>query len=72
MTPEVFYTYLCNHARRLRLEKLLYLELSRSPSEHFKPLPDPGTVAVSEAKWPLCKRFRSETFTNLYCKSYRL
>jgi hypothetical protein len=31
-TPEVFYTYFYNHARRLRLEKLLYLELSKSPN----------------------------------------
>jgi hypothetical protein len=23
-TPQVFYTYFCNHARRLRLEKLQY------------------------------------------------
>jgi hypothetical protein len=29
-TPGVFYTYFYNQARRLRLEKLLYLELSRS------------------------------------------
>jgi hypothetical protein len=31
-TPGVFYTYFYNHARRLRLEKVLYLELSRSPN----------------------------------------
>jgi hypothetical protein len=34
--------FLDNHARRLRLEKLLYLELSRSPNGFFNPLPDPG------------------------------
>ena len=28
--------------RRLRLEKLLHIELSRSSSKHFKPLLDPG------------------------------
>ena len=34
-TPGVFYTYFYNHAHRLRLEKLLYLELSRSPNGFF-------------------------------------
>jgi hypothetical protein len=34
-TPGVFYTYFYNHARRLRLEKLLYLELSRSSNGFF-------------------------------------
>jgi hypothetical protein len=29
---EVFYTYFYNHARRLGLEKILYLEVSRSPN----------------------------------------
>jgi hypothetical protein len=38
----VFYTYFYNHARRLRLEKLLYLELSRSPNVFFNVLLDPG------------------------------
>jgi hypothetical protein len=33
--PEVFYTYFHKHAHRLRLEKLLYLELPRSPSGFF-------------------------------------
>jgi hypothetical protein len=36
--PPLFYTYFYSHARRLRLEKLSYLELSRSPngiSNHF-------------------------------------
>jgi hypothetical protein len=28
--PQLFYTHLYSHAHRLRLEKLLYLELSRS------------------------------------------
>ena len=36
--PGVFYTCFYNHARRLRLEKLLYIELSRSLSGYFKPL----------------------------------
>jgi hypothetical protein len=31
-----------NHARRLRLKKLLYIELPRSSSGYFKPLLDPG------------------------------
>jgi hypothetical protein len=33
--PGVFYTYFYNHARRLRLEKLLYIGLSRSPNGFF-------------------------------------
>jgi hypothetical protein len=42
-----------NHARRLRLEKLLLytqyiIELSRSPSGYFKSLPDPGGGFRSE------------------------
>jgi hypothetical protein len=35
-TPGVFYTYFYNHAHRLRLEKLLYLELPRSSNGFFK------------------------------------
>ena len=38
LVPGEFRTYLYNHAHRLRLEKLLYLELSRSPNgflNHF-------------------------------------
>jgi hypothetical protein len=31
-TPQLFYTYFYNHARRPRFEKLLYLELSRTRS----------------------------------------
>jgi hypothetical protein len=43
-TPGEFYTYFYNynHAHRLRLEKLLYIELPRSSNGHFKPLLDPG------------------------------
>ena len=37
-TPGVFYKYFYNYARRLRLEKLLYIELSRSSNGYFKPL----------------------------------
>ena len=33
--PGAFYTYFYNHAHRLRLEKLLCIELSRSPSGYF-------------------------------------
>ena len=43
-TPGVFYTYFYNHGRLFRLEKLLYLELSKSPNRFFKPLLDPGYV----------------------------
>ena len=66
-TPGLFYTYSYNHARRLRLEKLLYLELPRSPNGFFLVLLDPGNrrTAVSELKRPLRNRFGSETVTNL-------
>ena len=47
-TPGVFYTYFYNHAHRLRLEKLLYLELPRSSNGFFKPLLDPGGGFRSE------------------------
>ena len=46
--PGVFYTYFYDHARRLRLEKLLYLELPRSPNGFFKVLLDPGGAFTSE------------------------
>ena len=39
--PHLFYTYFYNHAHRLRLEKILYLELSRSFNGFLKPLLDP-------------------------------
>jgi hypothetical protein len=51
-TPGVFYTHFYNHAHRLRLEKLLYLELSRSPN------------GFSEVKRPLRNRLGIETVTN--------
>jgi hypothetical protein len=44
----VFYTYFHNLAHRLRLEKLLYLELSRSSNGFFKVLLDPGGGFSSE------------------------
>jgi hypothetical protein len=47
-TPGVFYTNFYNHARRLRLKKLLYIELSRSSNGYFKPLLDPGGGFTSE------------------------
>jgi hypothetical protein len=47
-TPGVFYTCSYNHARRLRLEKLLYIELSRSSDGYFKPLLNPGGGFTSE------------------------
>jgi hypothetical protein len=46
--PGVFYTYFYKHAHRPRLEKLLYLEPSRSPSGCFKQLLDPGGGFRSE------------------------
>ena len=46
--PQLFYTYFYNHAHRLRHEKLLYTEVSRSPSGYFKPLLDPGGGFRSE------------------------
>jgi hypothetical protein len=48
-TPGVFYKYFYNHALRLRLEKLLYIELSRSSNGYFKPLLNPGGGLRSEA-----------------------
>jgi hypothetical protein len=53
--PGVFCTCLYNHARRLRLEKLLYLEISRSPNGFFNPL----------LERPLRNLFGNETVTNL-------
>jgi hypothetical protein len=51
-TPKVFYTcfynVFYNHARRPRLEKLLYIEPPRSSSGHFKPLLDPGGRFISD------------------------
>jgi hypothetical protein len=47
--PGVFYAYFYNHARRLRLEKLLYLGLSRSSNGFLKPLLDPGGGFTSES-----------------------
>jgi hypothetical protein len=37
-TPQLFYTYFYDHARRLRLKKLLYIEIPRNPNgfiNHF-------------------------------------
>jgi hypothetical protein len=41
-------TYCYNHTHRLRIEKLLYLELSRSPNGFLKVLLDPGGAVTSE------------------------
>jgi hypothetical protein len=46
--PGVFCKYFYNYAHRLRLEKLLYIELSRSSAGYFKPLLDPGGGFRSE------------------------
>ena len=75
-TFAVFYTCPYNHARRLRLEKLLYLEVPRSPNGFF--LSTSGfrwrfrfwnrRMAVSEVKRPLRNRFGIETVTvQIYC-----
>jgi hypothetical protein len=53
LAPGVFYTYFYDHARRLRLEKLLYIELPRS-----------AQVAVLLLK-PPHGGFGSETVINL-------
>jgi hypothetical protein len=61
--PPGYFTHFYNHAHRLRLEKILYLELSRSSNgylNHFW-----IQVAVSILKRPLRTRFGSETVTNL-------
>jgi hypothetical protein len=47
-TPGVFYKYFYNHACRLRLEKLLFIELSRSSNGFLKVLLDPGGGFRSE------------------------
>ena len=65
--PGAFYTRSYNHTHRLRLKKVLYLVLSRSPGIgsrwrfHFRN----RHTAVSEVKRPLRNRFGSETVTNL-------
>jgi hypothetical protein len=57
-TPQLFYTYFYNHAHRLRLEKLLYLEPSGSSNGFLKLLLDPDGGFTSE---PPNGGFRSET-----------
>jgi hypothetical protein len=47
-TPQLFYTNFYNHARRLCLEKLLYIGFSGSSNGFFKPLLDPGGGFNSE------------------------
>ena len=46
--PQLFYSCFYNHAHRLRLEKLLYLELSRGSNGFLKPLLDPDDGFASE------------------------
>jgi hypothetical protein len=46
--PRGILYYFYNHARRLRPEKILYLQLSRSPSGYFNPLLGPGGGFRSE------------------------
>jgi hypothetical protein len=50
----LYILYFYDHAHRPRLEKPLYIELSRSSSGYFKPLLDPGGG------------FNSETAVRLY------
>ena len=54
----MFYTYFYNHARRPRVEKLVHLELHRSPKRNFKPLLDPGGGFRIETTvmWPFQKQ----------------
>jgi hypothetical protein len=47
--PGAFYTRFYDHARRLRFEKLLHLELFRISSRCLKPLLDPGGGFTSES-----------------------
>ena len=47
-TPGVFYTNFYYQARRLRLEKLLHLKLSRSFNGFVKVLLDPGGGFATE------------------------
>jgi hypothetical protein len=55
--PQLLYTYFYNHdAHRLRLEKLLYLEPSRSSNGFFKPLLGPDGGFRSETA--VTRRFR--------------
>jgi hypothetical protein len=56
-TPGVFYTCFYDRAHRLRLEKLLYLELSRSSDGYFKVLLDPGGGFTSETA---ARRFQKQ------------
>jgi hypothetical protein len=51
--PQLFYTHSYNHAHRLRLEKLLYLELSSSSNGFLKALldPDDGFTSETAERW---------------------
>ena len=56
------FLYFYNHARRLRLKKLLYLEvgLSRSSNGFFKPLLGPGGGFAPETE-TATRRFKIKT-----------
>ena len=65
---EAFHTYVYNHARRPRLEKLLSTNFQRAFSS-FKPLLDPGGGFASETEterifWELNARSRSRVIHN--------
>ena len=67
--PWVFYAYSYNHAHRIRLEKLLYLEIYRSPNGLFKHCRIQVAVSLlkppKEVKRPLHGGCGSETAKNL-------
>ena len=67
--PGAFCTCFYDHARRLRLEKLLcvYIELSRSSSGYFKPLldPDGGFTSETAVRWIQKRNGRYVTVSEL-------
>ena len=66
-TPRAFCTYFYNYARRLRLEKLLWIELSRSSNGYFKPLLDPGGGFTSETAGQSQRLYSGVGIFNWYC-----
>ena len=70
--PGVFYTCFYNHAHRLRLEKLLCVELSRSPSGYFKPLLDPGDRFASETAARRFQKLNSRYVTVSEVKRFKI
>jgi hypothetical protein len=64
--PQLFYTYCYNQVRRLRLEKLLYLELSSSSNGFLKPLLDPDDGFTSETAERRFQKWNGKTQTAIY------